>query len=201
MSNPSSENEDLRALWQAQSQETDPMTLEHIQAISRRLDLQTQRGTIVILLLVAGAFFITGVGWQKAHDLLTQTMYLLYAGGIVGCACVAFRLKNLTRDPTEPGGTFLRRRLEHNLRMSGGRGALLVLAPMTPGFVALSAVSIRNMQRYAPHLRHLTGAQLAMNMLPLLLLAAAWCMTLMIIRPRAMRRLRRDLDELDAAMK
>ena len=36
MSDSSSDHEHLKALWQGQPQETDPMSLDHIQAISRR---------------------------------------------------------------------------------------------------------------------------------------------------------------------
>jgi hypothetical protein len=200
VSDPSSEHDELQALWQAQAQESDPMTLENIQAISRRLDRQTQLRTAILFVMVGVAFFITGQGWQGTHDPLTRATFVLYAAGILGCVSVAYRITNLRRDPTEPGGAFLRRRLEHRLGMGGGRGAAMVLAPVAPAVVAMCAVMIRNAGR-AQHLRPVTGAQLALNLLPLVLLAAAWAVMLLIIRPRAIRRLRRDLDELNAAMK
>ena len=200
MSNPSSDHKDLQALWQAQPQESDPMTLEHIQAISRRLDRQTQWALIMTLLAVAVGFFVIGLGWQSTGDLLTRVTYVLCAAGLVGCAAVTYRVIHLRRDPTEPGGMFLRRRLESNLSMSRGQGMWLILLPMAPGFATLCALTARNAARN-PHPHHFTGPQLALNLLPLVLLAAAWCVTLLIIQPRAIRRLRRDLDELNAAMK
>jgi hypothetical protein len=200
MSDPSSEHDELQALWQAQPQESDPMTLENIQAIDRRLDRRAQQRAIVLFLMVGLAFFITGQGWQGAHDLLTRAMYVLYAAGMMGCAYVAYRITNLRRDPSEPGGTFLRRRLEHSLRMGGGKGAGLILLPFAPAVVAMCAVLIRKAS-IAPPSGHLSGAQMVWNWVPLVVLAAAWIVVLLIIRPRAIRRLRRDLDELNAAMK
>lgn len=198
MNDPSSEQ--LQALWQAQPQESDPMTLENIQAIDRRLDRQTQQRTIILFLTVGLAFLVTGLGWQGAHDLLSRTTYVLYAVGILGCAYVAYRITNLKRDPTEPGGTFLRRRLEHSLRMGGGKGAGLILAPIAPAFVAMCAVLVRRAATAHPG-PHVSGLQWIWNWVPLALVAIAWIVMLLIIRPRVIRRIRRDLDELAAAMK
>jgi hypothetical protein len=84
--------------------------------------------------------------------------------------------------------------------MGDGRHVGMILLPLVPAVVAMFAVLIRNAEATA-HMQRLTLPQLALNALPLLLLAAAWFVTLKIIRPRVIRRLRRDLDELNAAMK
>ena len=199
MSDPSSDQDHLRALWQAQPQETDPMTLEHIQAISRRLDRNEQRRTFVMFVVVALACFVAGVSWQKTPDPMVRMSFALYALGIMGCFISFFWMMRLPRDPAEPGGFFLRRRLERNLRQSGGRG-LLILLPLAPWLISVVAVGFLK-HRNAPAPVHLTAAQMALNFLPLVMLAAVWLVTLLIIRPRVLRRLRKDIADLDAAMK
>ncbi len=199
MSDPSSDQEDLKVLWQAQPQESDPMTLEHIQAISRRLDRNEQRRGFLVLAVTAAAFFLTGTAWQKFPDPMTRTTLALYALGVAGCFATFFWMMRLARDPSEPGGVFLRRRLERNLRQAGGRG-LAILLPLAPWLISLVVEGFLK-HRNTPSLPQLSVARLALNLLPVAVLAAAWLATLLIIRPRQLRRLRKDIEELDAAMK
>ena len=199
MSDQSSDHEDLKTLWQGQTPETDPMSLEHIQAISRRLDSNEQRTVILMIAVTALALFGVGAAWQKNPDLPIRVMFALYGLGTVGCFVMFYRMMHLTRDPTEPGGVFLRRRLEQNLRMSSGRG-LIGLLPFAPWIISMVVVGFLK-RGHMPPPPHLTGAQLALNLMPIALLAAAWLAVLLFFRPRQMRRFRRDLDELNAAMK
>jgi hypothetical protein len=199
MSDPSSEHENLKALWQGLPQESDPMSLEHIQAISRRLDRNEQRSGLVMLAVAALGFFMLGLVWQNAPDLMMRVTYALNGLGMAGCFAITYRMGRLKRDPTEPGGVFLRRRLEHFLRLSGGRSFVAAL-PLIPGIVALIVVGFIG-HEHAPPRPHLTGLQVALNFLPIVLLAAIWLAVLLYYAPRSVRRLRCDLDELNAAMK
>jgi uncharacterized membrane protein YedE/YeeE len=175
------------------------MTLEHIQAISRRLDRNEQRLLLLMLTVAALFFFGLGLAWQKAPDLLMRVTFALDGLGLAGCFTVSYRITHLKRDPTEPGGLFLRRRLEHYLRLSGGRSAVAAL-PLVPGMIALIVVAFMH-HGQAPPRPHLAGLQVALNFLPIVLLAAVWLATLLYYLPRSVRRLRRDLDELNAAMR
>jgi hypothetical protein len=199
MSDNSSDHEDLKALWQGQSQEHDPMSLQHIQAISRRLDRNEQRGTIIMMAAAAFAFFIVGQMWQKSGDVLMRGSFGLYGIGVVGCAILYYRQMHVPRDPAEPGGLFLRRRLERRLRMLHGR-FLIGLLPLVPWIISL--IVLGAMHRW-PMIAspHPTGPQGALRWLPVIILAAVWIATMLIIVPRQIRKFRRDLDELDAAMK
>lgn len=197
MSDPSSEHEDLMALWQGQSQETDPMILENIKAISRRLDGSERRAVIVMAVAMAIAFFVVGQAWQRNPDPLFRTALALYGLGVLGCSALIYRAIPRPRDPTEPGGVFLRRRLEQYLRLAKGRN-LLVLLPLAPWLVTMVVLAVL---KHAPHPQHMTGLRLVLNLLPVAVVAAAWLATLLFDRPRRLRRLRRDLEELNAAMK
>ena len=190
---------DLKALWQDQTPETDPMTLDHIRAISRRLDRQTQLALVVGVLSVAFGFFVFGQQWQRTEDLLTRVTFALYGFGIAGCAWLTYRIMYLRRDPAEPGGVFLRRRLERYLQMARGRH-LVILLPLAPAMVSVTVLAGRNMARL-PHPHPVGGVALALRMAPLVVLAAAWLVTLMVVQPRRVDRLKRDLDELNALMK
>ncbi len=199
MSDQSSDHEDLRALWQGQRKEFDPMSLEHIQAISRRLDRNEQRVVIAMIAVAAIALFGVGQAWQKNPDLPIRVMFALYGLGTVGCFAMFYRMMHMTRDPTEPGGVFLRRRLEQYLRLANGRN-LVGLLPFAPWVISMLVVGFLK-RGHTPPPPHLTGARLALNLLPVALLAAAWLAVMLFYRPRQMRRLRRDLDDLNAAMK
>ena len=199
MSDPSSDHDDIQALWQGQPQEADPMTLEHIQAISRRLDRNEQRRMLIMAATGALVFFIAGQQWQRTEDTLMRTMWALWGLGYAGCMVVFHLMMRLRRDPIEPGGVFLRRRIERSLGLASGRN-LLGLLPMIPWFVAMMAIWFTEPGRM-PHTPQPTPEKLALNWIPVLVLAALWLGVMMYFQPRAIRRLRRDLDDLDASMK
>ena len=201
MSDPSSEHEDLKALWQGQPKESDPMTLEHIQAISRRLDRNELRTMLVMFVTAVLASFVVGQQWQRTDDALMRAMWVLYGLGLAGCLATYAVMMRIKRDPTEPGGLFLHRRLERSLGLARGKN-LLGLLPMVPWFVAMMALWFTKRWQPPPTTApHLTPAQVALNWLPVVALAAAWLGVMLYYQPRAMRRLRQDLDDLDASMK
>lgn len=195
MSGPSSEHEDLMALWQGQPKETDPMILENIKAISRRLDRSERGGMIIMAVATAVAFFVVGQAWQKVPDPMIRVMFALYALGVLGCIAMIYRAIPRQRDPTEPGGVFLRRRLEQYLRLASGWN-LTALLPLAPWLVSLVVVAVLR-----PLPPHFFGPQLWLRLLPVAVLVVACVGLLLFDRPRRLRRLRRDLEELNAAMK
>jgi hypothetical protein len=200
MSDSSSEHEDLKALWQGQPKESDPMSLEHIQAISRRLDRSDQRTTLVMFVTSVVVFFIAGQQWQRAEDVPTRMMWVLWGLGFAGCMVVSHLLMRLRRDPTEPGGVFLRRRLERSLGLARGRN-FLVLLPILPWFIWMVVIGVVKHGQMAPQLQHLTPTQVALNWVPVVLLAAIWVGVMVFHQPRVIRRLSHDLDDLNASMK
>ena len=86
-------------------------------------------------------------------------------------------------------------------RLSGGGRSFVMLLPLAPWLISAVVVGVLKHRDALPPPPHLTGAQLALNFLPIVLLAAAWLAVLLVIRPRRLRRLRQDIAELDAAMK
>ena len=175
------------------------MSLEHIQAISRRLDRNEQRSTLVMFITGALVFFVVGQQWQRTDDVLTRAMWALYGLGIAGCFLSFHLMMRIRRDPAEPGGVFLRRRLERFLGLSQGKNYLGLL-PMVPWFVAMIVMWFTR-RGPTPHALRPTPEKLALNLAPVLLLAAVWLGAMIYLQPRAVRRLRRDLDELNASMK
>ena len=195
--NADSSDQDLKALWQDQPPETDPMTLEHVQTVGRKLDRRVQRTIVIGGAVAVFLAFNAGQMWQRTADPLARVALALLAVGAVGYLILIYRLTHLARDPTEPAGMFLRRRLAQGLRP--GR-ALLLVSPLLPGMLLEVAVAVRTML-HNPQLRHLTAAQWALNALPLLILAGAWIVAFFILAPRARRRIRERIAELDALLK
>jgi hypothetical protein len=199
MSDSSSDDDRLKALWQAQPKESDPMSLEHIQAISRRLDRSEQRTMMIMFFFGALVFFHVGQQWQQTDDVLTRVMWALWGLGFAGCLVSYFLMMRIRRDPTEPGGVFLRRRIERSLGLTQGKD-FLTLLPLVPWFLSMIAIGIVK-HGQMPHRPGLTPETQALFWIPLMLLAALWVGVIAYFRPRQVRRLRRDLDELNAAMK
>ena len=199
MSDPSSDHTDLQALWQAQSQESDAMTLEHIQAISRRLDRNELRTTLIMAGASALVFFIVGQQWQRWQDLSIRVMWMLWGLGFAGCCVMGVLMLRLRRDPAEPGGVYLRRRIERSIGLASGKN-MLILLPMIPWFVSMIVLWVTRHGKLDPHATPLTPERVALNCIPIAVLIAAWLAVTMYHRPRAIRRLRRDLDELNASM-
>jgi hypothetical protein len=199
MSDNSSDHDDLKAVWQGQPKESDPMTLEHIQAISRRLDRSEQQTTLIMFGAGALVFFVLGLGWQRIADVWLRVMFALWALGFVGCFVMAQLMLRLRRDPTEPGGVYLRRRIERSLGLASGKN-MLILLPFIPWFASMIAIWFVKHGQVMPPPPHLTPAQAALNWVPIVLLAAAWAAVMIYWQPRQVRRLQKDLDDLNASM-
>jgi hypothetical protein len=200
MSDRSSDHEDLKALWQDQPEETDPMTLEHIQAISRRLDRNELRTMLIMAATGALVFFVAGQQWQRTEDVLWRAMWALWGLGFAGCFVMGQLMIRLRRDPTEPGGVYLRRRIERSLGLASGKN-FLILVPFVPWFVSMIMIWFTKPGRMGAPAPQPTPANVALHWIPVVLLAAAWALVMAYFQPRAARRLRRDLDELNASMK
>jgi hypothetical protein len=175
------------------------MTLEHIQAISRRLDRSEQRTTLIMFVTSVVVFFVAGQQWQRAEDGLWRAMWALWGLGFAGCMVVFHLMMRLRRDPAEPGGVFLQRRIERSLGLASGRN-LLGLLPMVPWFISMVVIwFVKGGQ--APNPPHLTPIAVALNSIPVVVLATAWAAVMIYWQPRHIRRLRQDLDDLNATMK
>jgi hypothetical protein len=126
--------QDPKTLWQDQEQETDPVTLEQIHRLSRRLD-RDLRWTPVILGLVL--LFVGFVAANIADGLLDRVAAAcLVVSTATGCF-MAYRTAFPPRDPAEPAIAYIRKRLQRRLSMQQG-GWALPLLPLLPG--ALIAV-------------------------------------------------------------
>jgi hypothetical protein len=199
MSDSSSDHEDLKALWQGQPKESDPMTLEHIQAISRRLDRSEQRTWLIMAAASAVVFFIVGQQWQRWDDVLIRLMWSLWGLGFAGCMVVFHLMTRLRRDPTEPGGVFLQRRIERSLGLARGRNFLGML-PMVPWFISMLVIGFVRHGRFSDEPPP-PPEKAVLYWIPVVLLAAAWLAVMIYWLPRQTRRLRQDLDDLNASMK
>ena len=56
----------LKTLWQAQEEETDPMTLEQIHAMVDKFDRRTRRAIMAFPLAIAFSTLLIGVSWARA---------------------------------------------------------------------------------------------------------------------------------------
>jgi hypothetical protein len=180
---------DLKTLWQDQTQETDPMTLEQVQTLVRRHETMARRGLFVIVGGSALGFFVFGQEWQMFHDPLRRTGVALLAAGIFfafirGCLVLFPR-----RDPIEPAGVFLRRQWQTYLRNARG-GWLVQLAALVPGVVVLEIGVLR-----IPSLVPLWAKVMPLGLMMMALVFVA------VQNRRGARRFERELAELDALLK
>jgi hypothetical protein len=178
---------DLKTLWQAQEQETDPMTLEQIHALVAKFDRKTRRATIVVPLAMVISTLVLGMCWMSAADTDVRVALALCFVGTTGCCMLAMRLLLLQRDPAESAADFLKRRMQTHLRKAQG-GWLLYLAPVVPAMIAVLFVAFRR-----------SHALIWAPLLPLVILAAGLGFVAVRTRLQA-RKLRADLDELDRLM-
>jgi hypothetical protein len=170
-----------KSLWKDQEEEADPVTLEQIHALVRRYDSKAKwRGAILALALVAiGA--IGSDAWTRAHD---PVMAILFLGGELTTCYLVYRLAFPGRDPAEPAGAYLRRRLQLRLEHVQGRWvwALLPLLPcvLWMGYV----VSQRHQQ------------PLAARLTPFAIIVVGMALVAFRTRVHA-RKVKAQLDELD----
>jgi hypothetical protein len=185
MTNPASP--DLKTLWQAQEQETDPMTLEQIHALVAKYDNKARRSAIVVPMGVAFSAFLIGTRWMQAPDLGTRIALLLYLAGLAVALIMMVKMLYPQRDAAEPAGDYLRRKLVARLRKARG-GWLLLFAPIVPSMVVIFVLQMERSHG-------LTWLQLA----PLAVAAAAVLFCFAQMRAFA-RKYQADLDELDRLM-
>ena len=185
MTEPSSP--DLKTLWQAQEQETDPMTLDQIHALVGKYDRITRRVLWVTPLGIAASSVICGALLVRSPDVDVRIALALVFAGTIVTYLMAMRIAFPQRDPAESAGAFLKRRLQAQLRKARG-GWLLLLAPLVPGMVACFVVAFRRSHEvvWAP--------------IPLLAVLAPG-LAYVVLRTRSQgRKIKTDLDELDRLM-
>lgn len=122
---------DPRTLWRDQDPETDPVTLEQIHDLARKMDRRTRLTPPVMALSLMFVGAMTGFVWIHAHDLLGRAIAILSAAGCLGCYIQIYRLEFPFRDPAEPSSAHLRRRLQRSLAFRTG-GWVLAVLPMAP---------------------------------------------------------------------
>ena len=153
---------DPKSLWQDQQQETDPVTLEHVHDLARKMDLKARftPAAMALGLIITG--FIFGVVWIGVHDALRRAVVILSVVGVLGVYAIIYRMELPSRDPAEPASADLRRRLQRKLSYRQG-GWVLALLPLLPamllaGYRVLSSGPSHLLAKTAPFL--LVGAAL-----------------------------------------
>lgn len=178
---------DLKSLWQAQDQETDPMTLEQIHALVGSYDRKTRRSAMVAPLATAFSALILGMSWMRAPETDVRIALALCFIGLVVCCMLALRLLLPHRDPAESAGAFLKRRLQFQIRKARG-GWLWLLTPLVPGLVACFVVAFK------------ASSKVAWAPVPLLVVVVAGLAFVTLRTRYQARKLEADLNELDRLM-
>lgn len=175
---------DPKSLWQDQEPEADPMTLEQIHALVRRYDRKARRlgVAIAVILVVVGG--VTAFLWVRSHD---PVMALLLLGGELATLFCAWRLNFPDRDPAEPAGAYLRRRLQLKVAHLQGRW-LWVALPLMPVMLWMAHVMYERHQ--LPIMTRLT---------PFIVVLVGFALVAVRARQRA-RKVKADLDELNGLL-
>jgi hypothetical protein len=137
---------DPKSLWKDQDRESDPVSLDQIHGMLRRYDQRAQRAAIVIpaILLVVG--IEGGVTWMKAHDWVGQVLAVALVLGEATTFYLARRMLFEPRDPAEPAGVYLHRRLLRRLDYLKGRW-LIAAAPLLPAMLMAQWVALGHSER------------------------------------------------------
>lgn len=175
---------DPKSLWQEQEQEADPMTLEQIHAFVRRYDNRSLRVGVALAIALVAIGFVGDNAWNRVHD---PIMTALFVGGELTACLLIYRMVFPRRDPAEPAGAYLRRRLQIRLAHLQG-GWVLALAPLLPVIAYTGYVTL---QRHGPTLVAKLG--------PLAIIVAGIAFTAVRARQRA-RKVKADLDELNGLL-
>jgi hypothetical protein len=175
---------DPKSLWQDQDEEADGMTLEQIHALVRRYDGKIKiQGIILAATLVAiGAVGVTA--WIHDHDPVSA---LLFFGGELTTCYLVWRLAFPPRDPSEPAGAYLRRRLQLKLAHLQG-GWLRAILPLLP-YILWMGYRMSQRHQIAPMAR----------LSPFILIAV--CLLFVAARARVRApKIKAQIDELDALL-
>jgi hypothetical protein len=175
---------DPKSLWQDQEQEADPVTLDQIHALMRQYDSKDRRRLLVFAFVI---LFVGAVGawiWTVTHDAVLTG---LLVGGELTTVALAYRWSFVERDPAEPAGEYLRRRLRLRLQYLQGRWLLAVL-PLVPCLLWMGWLMYERSQ-----------LPLERRLAPFVILA--FCVVWLIgrVRRRA-RTVKADLDELNGLL-
>ena len=179
---------DPKALWRDQEQESDPVTLDQIHTMVRRYDSRAQRAAVVIpaILLLVG--FVGGVTWIRANDLAGHVMAVALVLGEATTFFIVRRMLYLPRDPAEPAGVYLHRRLLRRLAYLKGRW-MIAVAPLVPAMVLAQYFVLTHGHR-----------SLLLRASPTLIVIAAIVLVRLLGRDRT-RKVRALIDELEGLMR
>jgi hypothetical protein len=175
---------DAKSLWRDQEREADPVTLDQIHTLVRRYDAKAKWRAVFLAFALVAIGVVGSASWSRAHD---PVMAVLFFGGELTTCYMAYRLAFPMRDPAEPAGAYLRRRLQLSLGHLQG-GWVWALAPLLPCIV---------WSGYVISQRH--DRPLAVRLTPFVFLAAAVTFVAVRARVRA-RKIKAQLDELDGLL-
>ena len=147
---------DPKSLWKNQEPETDPVTLEHIHDLSRKLDRKARFTPAALALILIFVGFMFGFAWISVQDPLRRAVVILTAVGVLGICAIIYRVELPSRDPAEPASAYLRRRLQRKLSFRQGGWVLvwLLLPPamLLNGYKALNSGPSHLLAKIAPYL-------------------------------------------------
>jgi hypothetical protein len=176
---------DPKALWKDQEQDADPVTLAQIHALVRRNDARAKRTAIALAVALVLIGAVGAEAFAVRHDL---TMTILFLGGELTTCYLVYRLMFPPRDPAEPAGAYLRRRLQLRLAHLQG-GWVWVLLPLAPCIIWVNFVMYQRHQ-----------APLMTRLYPLIIIVLGIVYTAFRAGRRA-RQVRAELEELDKLLK
>jgi hypothetical protein len=179
---------DPKALWRDQDQEADPVTLDQIHAMVRRYDSRTRRAILAFPIILMAAAFVSGELWIKARDPMGQVLAVVTLLGEAATAYIVWRMLYPARDPAEPAGAYLHRRLLRRLAYLKGRW-MLAAAPLIPSLVLAQYYALTHGQRPWP-----------VRVAPLVILIAVMAFIRWRLRGRR-RRLEAQIDDLEGLMR
>ncbi len=172
---------DPKSLWQDQEQEADAMTLEQVHALVRLYDNKAARQGIALAVCLVAIGAVGATAWIRDHDPVTA---ILFIGGELTTISLVWRMVFPPRDPSEPAGAYLRRRLQLKLTHLQG-GWLLVILPLAPYVLWLA---------YVMYQRHQTAPVARLS--PFLIIAVGLLFVAARVRRRAPM-IKAQIDELD----
>jgi hypothetical protein len=182
------QGQDPKTLWQDQEQETDPVTLEHVHNLSRRLDHKTRFTPAILALGLLFVGLVIGRVWFVARDPLSRTVFILTVVGTFACYYMVYRMQFPSRDPAEPAAAHLRRRVQRELAFARGGWTLAILLPVLP---ALLITCFMVLSRPVP---------LWLKVFPFVILGVVTVFPAMVFRWKAPK-IKARLQELDELLK
>jgi hypothetical protein len=147
---------DPKSLWQDQERETDPVTLDQIHAMVRRWDQRTRRAAVATVVILMFVVLVAAETWNRARDLVGLLYAVTLILGEAATFFLAWKMLYTARDPAEPAGAYLQRRLLLRLKYLNG-GWLIAIAPLAPPVILAQYFMLTHnqgpwLQRLAPSL-------------------------------------------------